>query len=753
VRVSILACVLSAVAAICIYAGIAHLLAARHPWFRTVHLTFAAVAALAAVHALAHIAVYASQDVGAYLAASRYSNLSGAITMAILPWLVRGYFGGGPRIVPSLLSAFFLLSGGLIEFAPLGSSIRPMPILEQIVLPWAERATIHRASATPLAHVLFWTMTSFLLAYVAALAVRRHRRGNRRHTMAMVAAIAILVLAIGGNGLVFTNHLDSILMGEFGFLALVLIMMRLLSGEESYRAIVAQASAGIFVASATGRLLQVNRAGRRMLANSRSELRTLSIADLMEGSPQNASLGGADGTHEGTHGVHRLRRKDGSTLVVDVSTQVLSDGRVLYIAHDITETQRVNAAIQLLAESGPPDDSVQFFTRCAQSIAGAFDVHHAFIGAIDPQRELMLALGQWSLGDADPVAYRLDAAPCSQLGSERRSIHTRDSSARFAGHAPFVGRSINGYLGAAIVSSAQEIIGVVEVWDERPFIAGAESRKLLEMFAHRIAAEIERTASEGALRQLAASLETRVAARTAELAQANAELEAFSYSVSHDLRAPVRAVDAHIRLLAEQLGDSLDASARKHFDRIAQAAQRMRELIEGLLTLSRLSHQPLSFEAVDLSALAQQTFELLQERDPSRAVEFVCEQGVVARADRAAASIVISNVIENAWKYSSRAADARIHFGQERIEGEMVFFVRDNGVGFDMKHAKHLFEPFQRLHDQSDFPGTGIGLATVERIVKRHRGRIWAHSERGQGAAFYFTLARPRTESMAVNNM
>ena len=195
-RVSILACVLSAVAAICIYACIAHLLAARHPWFRTVHLTFAAVAALAAVHALAHIAVYASQDVGAYLAASSYSNLSGAIAMAILPWLVRGYFGGGPRIVPSLLSVLFLLSAGLNEFAALGSSIRPMPILEQIVLPWAGRATIHRVSATPLAHVLFWTVTSFLLVYVATLAVRRHRRGNRHHTIAMVAAIAILALAI-----------------------------------------------------------------------------------------------------------------------------------------------------------------------------------------------------------------------------------------------------------------------------------------------------------------------------------------------------------------------------------------------------------------------------------------------------------------------------------------------------------------------------------------------------------------------------
>jgi PAS domain S-box-containing protein len=739
-QVNVLACLLSAVAAICIYASVAHLLAARNPWFRRVHLIFAAIAAMAAVHALAHIAVYASHDVSAYLAASHYRNIPGAIVMALLPWLIQGYFGGGSRVVPALLSAFFLLSVGLNEFAPIGSAIRPTPILEQIALPWGETATIHRLSATPIALVVFWTVTGCLLAYVMVLAVRQRQRGTRRQAMAMTAAIAILVLAIVGNILIQTNHLDFVFMAEFGFLALVLIMMRLLSGEESYRAIIAQAHAGIFVASATGRLLEVNRAGSKMLARSRAELRKLSIADLSEGTLQNAPPLDTGDIGEAKHSVHWLRRKDGSTVLADMSTQVLSDGRVLHIACDVTEMQRINAAIRLLAESGPPDDSARFFTGCAHSMAEAFGVRHAFIGTVVPQRNSVRALGQWSSGDTDPSEYRLDAAPCSQLRSTRRSIHLPNASMQFSEHAPFLGRGIAGYLGAAVVSPAQEIIGVVEVWDERPFIAGAESHQMLEMFAHRIGAEIERSASQRALLQLTASLEERIAARTTELAQANEELEAFSYSVSHDLRTPVRAIDAHARLLDEQLGERLDAAARKHLDRIAQAVHRMQELIDGLLTLSRLSHQPLKFEAVDLSALAQQAFELLQERDHARTVEFACEPGVVAHADRTAVSIVLSNLIENAWKYSSRTMAARIQFGQERVGEETRVYVRDNGIGFDMKHAKHLFEPFRRLHSSRDFPGTGVGLATVQRIIKRHNGRIWAHSEREQGTAFYFTL-------------
>jgi light-regulated signal transduction histidine kinase (bacteriophytochrome) len=166
----------------------------------------------------------------------------------------------------------------------------------------------------------------------------------------------------------------------------------------------------------------------------------------------------------------------------------------------------------------------------------------------------------------------------------------------------------------------------------------------------------------------------------------------------------------------------------------------MRELIDGLLTLARLSHQQQRIQRVDLTALAEQAMQLLRDKDPTRSVDFRCAPNVIAHADSTATSVLLTNLLENAWKYSSRVAAARIEFGVTHDGDEPVYFVRDNGVGFDMQHAKHMFEPFRRLHSHDDFPGSGVGLATVQRIVKRHNGRLWADSIEGQGATFYFTL-------------
>lgn len=279
-QVSILACVLSAVAAICLYASAAHVFAARHPWFRGVHLIFAVIAATAAVHAIAHMAMFNAADETSYLRALRYSNLSGVVVMALLPWLIQGYFGGGGRLAPSLLTAFYVLSGALDELARHFSS-NPSIQIERIVLPWGESIAIHRLDTAPFALMLFWLVTAFLLGFITILAIKRGRR-NRRQTIAMAVAMTALVLALGGNVLVLADRLDFIFMGEFGFLALSLTMMRLLSGEESYRMIVSQALAGIFVVAPSGRLLEVNGTGRKMLGFSRAEFLSLSIADLLQ---------------------------------------------------------------------------------------------------------------------------------------------------------------------------------------------------------------------------------------------------------------------------------------------------------------------------------------------------------------------------------------------------------------------------------------------------------------------------------------
>jgi PAS domain S-box-containing protein len=220
----------------------------------------------------------------------------------------------------------------------------------------------------------------------------------------------------------------------------------------------------------------------------------------------------------------------------------------------------------------------------------------------------------------------------------------------------------------------------------------------------------------------------------------NKELEAFSYSVSHDLRAPLRAIDGFSQVLLEDCADKLDPQGRDHLRRIRQASQRMAQLIDDLLALSRLSRAELRHAQVDLSAIGRAVAADLGERDPARRVSWAIAPGLEARGDPRLLQIALTNLLGNAWKFTRHQPEAAIVLGSRELDGERVFHVQDNGVGFDMAYASKLFSPFQRLHAQAEFEGTGIGLVTVQRIVHRHGGRIWAESAEGRGATFYFTL-------------
>jgi signal transduction histidine kinase len=252
--------------------------------------------------------------------------------------------------------------------------------------------------------------------------------------------------------------------------------------------------------------------------------------------------------------------------------------------------------------------------------------------------------------------------------------------------------------------------------------------------------ESERNAAETALRQLNVTLEEKVGQRTAALAAANSELEAFSYSVSHDLRAPLRSIAGFADLLQERTGHELDAEALDYLQRVKKAAARMGALIDDLLNLSRVSRRDLSRRRVDLSRLAEAAIGDLRDAEPDRVVATTVAPDLAADADAGLMQILFANLIGNAWKFSRDAGQARIEVGCERVDGQAVFFVRDNGVGFPMEHADRIFAPFARLHTEREFKGTGIGLAIVARIVRRHGGRIWAEAEEGKGATFRFTL-------------
>lgn len=249
--------------------------------------------------------------------------------------------------------------------------------------------------------------------------------------------------------------------------------------------------------------------------------------------------------------------------------------------------------------------------------------------------------------------------------------------------------------------------------------------------------------SDAEIRRMNTELERRVAQRTEQLEATNRELEAFAYAVSHDLRAPLRSMSGFSQLLQESPSGVLDDKSRHYLQRIHEASRRMSTLIEDLLSLSRISRSELAPRALDLSQLAEDAAGSVREHHPNRDVELHVEAGLTAYGDSRLLRIALQNLLDNAWKYTTHTLSPRVDVGMQHDANGRTFYVRDNGVGFDMAYSGKLFGPFQRLHAETQYPGTGIGLVTVQRILARHGGRVWAQAEVNRGATFYFTIPDP----------
>jgi PAS domain S-box-containing protein len=518
----------------------------------------------------------------------------------------------------------------------------------------------------------------------------------------------------------------------------------LVDSERRYRTLFDEAIDAIVVISPAGIILDANTVACRDAGYAREELTGQPFQKLLDpaalerypGSIAQAFAGGA------IHAEVNARRKDGGLIPVEIRAGRLPDGNVLAFVREVSDRRRAEAMLANLARGVTAELGDAFFQSLVNHLCRELPADHAFIGeVVPPARERVRTLAFCRDGAPAPnFEYPLEGSPCIN-GIEKRGtvVYAENVADQFPRDTGLRKLGAQGYVGTSLQNARGETIGILVALSRRAISRPAVWTSILEIFAARAAAEIERAAAERRIRELNLSLERRVAERTAELEAANRELESFSYSVSHDLRAPLRAVAGFAAMLRGQHGAALPEAGRHQLERIEANAARMGALIDDLLKLSRASMQELKRRPTDMEALARMAAHEATEH-AARHVEVQIHPLPQVQGDHALLRQVWANLIGNAVKYSRGVHAPRIEIGAQRLDKAVEYYVRDNGAGFDPQHAARLFGLFQRLHSEEEFEGTGVGLALVERIVRRHGGTVSAEGAPGSGATFRFSL-------------
>ena len=412
------------------------------------------------------------------------------------------------------------------------------------------------------------------------------------------------------------------------------------------------------------------------------------------------------------------------------------------IVRDVTAQRQTQRIIRTIEEGVSAATGEGFFASLVSCLGEALDMDFVLVGELLPGLpERIGTRAVYALGaNAPNFEYPLANTPCENVISKQLSIYQEGIQRFFPENQSLAEMGVESFIGTPLFSVDGHLLGLLILMSRQPISNPELAVSVLKIFAVRAAAELERLEREAAIHELNRSLEQKVRERTAELEAALRELEAFSYSMAHDLRTPLRGINGFCYLLQETQGGRLDEEGKGYLQRVCDATRQMGALVDGLLSLARLARQELAPAELDLSAVARQVAGELREGEPGRVVEFVIAPDLRARADRDLMRVLLANLLGNAWKFTRGQPGARIEFGARTEGGRTVYAVRDNGIGFDMRYAKKLFEPFQRLVAMDEYDGTGIGLVTVKRIIQRHGGEAWAAGEPGKGAVFSFTL-------------
>ncbi len=519
----------------------------------------------------------------------------------------------------------------------------------------------------------------------------------------------------------------------------------LVESERKYRSLFDYAQDCILVIAPDGTLVDVNSVGCRCLGYGREELVGLGFRRILDAHALSRLLPRAAGLTQERRRVRDecvLQRKDGSTVAVEFVAGPLPDGNILAVVRDITERKRSEQLVMNIARGVSTETGDAFFRTIVTRLATELGADYALLGELPHAGATRIrALAIHGNGGILPNhEYDLAGTPCADtIRTQGTVIVAEGVAVRYPQDLQLNQAGVSGYVGRALQSASGQTLGVLLVMSRKPIRQSVFWSGMLEIFAARAAAEIERARAYDRLRELNQSLEERVRGRTAELESLNRELEAFSLSVSHDLRGPARAIDGFAAMLREDAGGELSPVALRHLDRIQLSAKRMGRIIDALLEFGRAARGTPDRAVVDMRALVEDVLHDLGGREPLRA-QVVVKGLPAATGDAALLRQVWQNLIGNALKFSGKVAAPRIEIGALPLRSGTEYYVRDNGAGFDPKYAGKLFGVFQRLHGESQFPGTGIGLALCKRIVERHGGAIGAESEPGLGASFRFSL-------------